>query len=637
MNSKSWTLQDAEGTYHVKRWSNGYFNVNPQGTLDVTPKLAGAANPIDLDKVIETLKTQQIEFPVVIRFLDILASQVSILNQTFADIIDEAGYQGKYIGVYPIKVNQTREVVEAIVEAGRPYNHGLEAGSKSELLAVLAYNNNKDALTIINGYKDEEYLRLALFGQKIGHKIVVVIDKFSELEKLLLLVGQLQVEPIIGLRIKMMVQSQGKWKNSSGERSKFGLSIAELLNAVALTKQHNLGHCIELLHFHIGSQITDIKVIKEAVQESSLLYTKLIQMGVKLKYVDVGGGLAIDYDGSQSTSDSSRNYSLAEYVADIVYGFKQTCDLAGVPHPQLVSESGRFITAHHSCVVTQVIGEINPSSTVYATPQAPDEHFLVTNMRGYQQNLKRDGNTQEVFNDIVQLKEQAICGFKLGVLSLDEMAKIDTLYWQVLKDIGSRLSNAKVVPEELQHIPLELSSLYLANFSVFQSVIDSWAINQIIPIIPLSRLNEKPQKRCSLVDITCDSDGKIDQFIGDEVVVKDLPLHQLNEGEDYIIGLFLTGAYQDVMGDMHNLFGRLNEVHVLASDEQSDGFSIAKVVTGSGKHNVLSTMQYRPLTLEKLIEQKLNDEIEDGNLCDSERQPFIDFYQQCLNGYTYLK
>ncbi len=633
---KAWSIADAEQLYRVKRWSNGYFDIGECGNLMVVPRYNEANLKINMREVIDEMQAKNIAFPAVIRFHDILRSQVELINKTFRSVIEDSDYEGKYFGVFPVKVNQMREVIEEIVDVGNRFNYGLEAGSKPELAAALAYNTNDDSLTILNGYKDEEYLRLALLGRKIGRKVVIVIEKFSELNMLIKLAKSMDVRPIIGLRIKMMVKGRGKWESSSGERAKFGLSIGEILTAISLCEQENLLDCVQLLHFHIGSQLTDIRAIKEAVQEAATVYTQLIKRGVPIQYVDVGGGLAVDYDGSQSTNDSSCNYDLSQYVADIVTGFKQNCDLQSVPHPHLVSESGRAITAHHSCVVTKVIGEIIPGGTQFPTKKVTGEHIIVTNMRDIYQGLN-DENYQEAYNHIVPLKEQAIQAFKLGVLSLEEVAKTETLYWSTLNAIESIIEHLNFIPEELKEIPELLSSQYLANFSVFQSAADSWAIEQVLPVVPISRLNEKPSKLCSLVDITCDSDGKIDKFIGDETVANNVPLHKLNKDEDYFIGLFLTGAYQDVMGDMHNLFGRLNEVHIVSYDDDPKDFYIEEVVKGSSMENVLSTMQYTPEIMAQSVKRAIDRKIQQGQIKPREGVDLIDFYEDCLRGYTYLK
>lgn len=635
-NNASWSIEEAEKTYRVNRWGNGYFAVGEHGDIEVTPRYDQPNLKINLKEVVDEVASEGIEFPAVVRFHDILRSQVERLNRTFRNTIEEAEYEGRYLGVFPVKVNQMREVIEEIVDAGSRFDYGLEAGSKPELIAALAYNTNKNSLTILNGYKDEEYLRLALLGLKINRKVVIVIEKFSELIKLIELSKQLKVTPIVGLRVKMMVKGRGKWESSSGERAKFGLSIAEILNAVALLEQEGLSESIKLLHFHIGSQLTDIRAIKEAVQEASLIYSRLVKKGVPLEYVDVGGGLAVDYDGSQSTNDSSCNYSLEEYIADIIYGFKQNCDLEGVHHPHLVSESGRAMTAHHSCVITKVIGEIHPSGAKYSTRKETGEHIIVANIRDIESGLSND-NFQEAYNDIAQLKEQAMQAFKLGIMSLEEMAKIEVLYWQTLSRIEQIIAGEEFVPEELKEIPEMLSSQYLANFSVFQSAADSWAIDQVLPIVPISRLNEQPTKLCSLVDITCDSDGKIDKFIGEEAVATNIPLHQLDKGQDYYIGIFLTGAYQDVMGDMHNLFGRLNEVHIVSYDDDPKDFYIEEVIKGSAVKNVLSTMQYTPEIMAQVLKKEIDMQIQRGKIKPREGVNLIDFYEDCLDGYTYLK
>ncbi len=636
----SWSIQDAENIYKFQRWGNGYFKVGNDGNLKVAPKIDEPNLQIDLPEIIKEMQEDGIEFPAVIRFHDILRSQVTSLNKTFKRIIKESGYENNYMGVYPIKVNQMREVIEEIVDAGRPYHYGLEAGSKAELMAALAYNTNRRSLTILNGYKDDEYLRLALLGRKMNRKVVVVIEKFSELKRLIKLSKELQIEPIIGLRVKMMVKSRGKWAHSSGERAKFGLSIAEILNAVKLLEAEQMLHITELLHFHIGSQLTDIRSVKEAVQEASLIYSKLHQQGVPLKYIDVGGGLAIDYDGSQSTNDSSRNYSLDEYVSDIVYGIKQTCELQQVPHPIIVTESGRAITAHHSCVITKVIGEIKRTGTDYDTSNLPDEHILVSNIRDLNNLLDDDSdNYQEVYNDAVQIKEQAMNGFKLGILSLDEVAKIETLYWELLNRIEKISLKLSFIPEDIKEITESLSSQYLSNFSVFQSTADSWAIDQVLPIAPITRLDEEPNIQCSLVDITCDSDGKIDKFIGDEnePIAKNIPLHPLKLDEDYFLGIFLTGAYQDVMGDMHNLFGRLNEVHIFSYDDDPKDFYIEEVVKGSSAKQVLTTMQYNSEMMAKKVKKQIDKQIRKGRIAPREGVRLIDFYEESLASYTYLK
>jgi len=632
----TWTIQDSEALYRVSRWSDGYFHIGANGHLLMTPDQQKSAEGIDIISVIEEAKSNQVEFPMVLRFHDVLRSRVTTLNETFRKVIKDCQYQGKFMGVYPIKVNQMREVVEEIVDAGSPYDYGLEAGSKAELLSALAYNTNKGALTILNGYKDEDYIRLALLGLKLKRNIVFVVEKFSELEALIRIAKEQNIEPVIGLRMRMMVKGRGKWESSSGIRAKFGLAVAELLNAIALLESEGLKHCITMLHFHIGSQLTDIRAIKEAVSEAGRIYAELVNRNVPIKYLDVGGGLGVDYDGTCSTSDSSRNYSLNEYVADIIDGFMQICDLESVPHPNIVTESGRAITAHHSCVIMPVLGEINPSSVLQCYEKPKDEHNLVSNMRELIDIIDEKNNPQETFNDASQLKAESLHAFKLGVLTLEEMAELDTLYWRVIRKVSEKIEDKAFVSGELDEVKSLLSSQYLCNFSVFQSAADSWAIDQVLPIVPLLRLDEQPTKLCTLVDITCDSDGKIDKFIGENGVESTLPLHLL-KNEDYYLGIFLTGAYQDVMGDMHNLFGRLNEVHIFKSDNEPEGFYIEEIVKGSSAQSVLSTMQYSTDFMARRIKKLVERYVASGEIMPREGVHLVDFYEDCLASYTYLK
>jgi len=637
-----WSIADAEKLYRVKRWGGGYFEIGGNGNLHMTPDPNNPDIRIDFKSVLEEIRQENIQFPLVVRFHDILRSQVVNINQTFRNKMAEAGYNATYMGVYPIKVNQMREVVEEVVDAGEPFNFGLEAGSKAELLTVLAYNTNHESLTILNGYKDEEFMRLALMGRKMGRKIIVVIEKFSELLTLTRLSKELGVEPLIGIRAKMFVKGKGRWEGSGGDKAKFGLSTAEIINAVNYLREHGMSECLKLLHFHIGSQLTDIRSVKDAVTEAARIYAELHHMGAALEYVDVGGGLGIDYDGSHSTSESSRNYSMEEYVGDVVYGMMELCDMEGVPHPILVSESGRALTAHHSCVITEVVSEIKPSGQQFNTEPGSNDHLIVNNIRDLAQNLDRYPNAQEVYNDASDWKEQAINAFKLKVLSLEELAKVETLYWQILKKLSAREKNTpetseQFAPEIIAELDEQLASQYLGNFSIFQSAADIWAIDQILPVVPLTRLNEKPTVNCSLVDITCDSDGKIDHFIGDSEVNKTIPMHALKEDEHYYIGLFLTGAYQDVMGDMHNLFGRLNEVHIYSYDDDPEDFYIEEVVHGSSVSKVLSIMQYNPKAMAQDVKRMIDKCIAAGNIKPREGVKWIDFYEACLEGYTYLK
>ncbi|MBU0480615.1 MAG: biosynthetic arginine decarboxylase [Proteobacteria bacterium] len=627
---------DACELYNVERWGSGYFSINDSGHLCVLPERDEAGPRIDFLEVVNEIRDQNIAFPAVIRFQDILRSQVKLLNTTFREAIAEYNYQGRFFGVYPIKVNQMREVVEEILDAGEPYNHGLEAGSKSELMAALAYNENNQALTVLNGYKDEEYVRLALLGRKLGRRFIIVVENISEFDLIVRISKEMKVKPLIGIRSKLAVKGGGRWAGSSGERAKFGLTCSEILSGIAYLKSEGFADCLQLLHFHVGSQVPDIRIIKEAVAEAGRIYADLALSGIKIQYFDVGGGLGVDYDGSRSANNSSRNYSLQEYAQDIVSGIQQICDEVGVPHPDIISESGRYITAHHSCVVTNVVDTIHQTRTTFETGRIADEHILLTNTREAAESLTEE-NFQEIFNDVQQSKDDAITAFKLGVISLNERAMIETLYWQVISRISRILETIDFVPEELTLIEELKASQYLCNFSVFQSAADTWAISQLLPIMPITRLDEKPQERCSIVDITCDSDGKISHFIPQGGHDQSLLLHSQKRGEDYFIGLFLTGAYQDVMGDMHNLFGRLNEVHIYCDDDDPADFYIEEVIKGTSAEKVLETMQYNPDMMARSVKKEIDRQIRDGNIQPREGVRLIDFYEECLEGYTYLK
>lgn len=638
MNKLSdWSIEEAERVYGVSQWGGGYFQIGENGNVHITPVPEDPSIQIDFNSVIEDIRKEGVQFPVVVRFHDILRSQVAGLNKAFRSSIEEAEYQGQYQGVYPVKVNQMREVVEEIVDAGKPFNYGLEAGSKAELLTVLAMNTNEESLTILNGYKDDEVMRLALLGRKLGRRVVVVVEKYTELLLLVKIAKELEIDPIIGVRSKMTVKGRGKWESSGGERAKFGLTITEIINAARYLEEQGMAHCLKLLHFHIGSQLTDIRAVKEAVTEGARIYADLHKMGFELDYVDVGGGLGIDYDGSNSTNESSRNYSMQEYVADVVYGMKEMCDLEGVPHPHLVSESGRAITAHHSCVITEIVGEIKSNASHMDTSTTEGEHFFLKNMRELADTFDEQTNMHEIYNDASQYKEQALDAFKLRVLSLEELGKIETLYWQIMGRLQLWYRNEEYVPEELQELDYSLSSQYLCNFSVFQSAADTWAIDQLLPVVPLTRMNEEPTINCSLVDITCDSDGKIDQFTIGREITDVLPMHPLKKDEPYYVGLFLTGAYQDVMGDMHNLFGRLNEVHIYSYDDDPEDFYIEEVVKGSSVEDVLNIMQYNPRAMASDVKRLIDKQVWDGKLNPREGVRWTDFYENCLAGYTYLK
>ena len=633
---KEWNINDANDIYQISRWGEGYFTVNEKGDLCINPTCKENGPLINIMEVVEEMKDKKIPFPTVIRFHDILRSQVTNLNKTFRETIEEARFTGTYYGVYPIKVNQMREVVEEIVDAGAPYNYGLEAGSKPELIAALAMNTNQNSLTVVNGYKDRDLLRLALLGIQLGRKVIVVIEKYTELTDLMALAQEIGVEPLIGLRAKIATKSSGKWASSGGDYAKFGLTITEILQAVKYLKSINKTHCLKLFHFHIGSQIPDIKTIKDSISEGARIYAKLYKEGAKLEFFDVGGGVGVNYDGTRSNSPSSTNYTTKDYVADVVYILKQVCDLEDVPHPNIVSESGRAITAHHSCVVTNVFGALEIGNETYNVDKVVSENILVSNMRELQTELT-EKNYQDVFNDATKIKEESVSAFKFGILSLDERAKLETMYWKICKRIVEHASKDEYAPDEIMLLKNQMASQYLCNFSIFQSAPDTWAIGQILPIVPLHKLNEKPTELCTLVDITCDSDGKIDTFLSADGPTNTMPLHKLNTGDDYYIGLFMTGAYQDIMGDNHNCFGRLNEVHVFCDDDDPTDFYIEEVIYGNKASHVLASLQYNPETLAQTMKANVDLQVKRGKIRPREGVDLTDFYEACLKSYTYLK
>ena len=630
--SKPW---NPDKQYLVSRWGDDFYQINSEGELCIRPTQSKSHASIALQKVVNEALNKGVQFPMVVRFHDVLRAQVRQLNLAFQQAIKEMNYQGEYRGVFPIKVNQMREVVEEIVDAGSDFCFGLEAGSKPEILAVLAYNTNMGALTILNGYKDKDFMRLGLLAEKMDRKSIIVIENYAELKLLMDTSIEMDIRPTIGLRLKLSTQSQGKWASSSGDQSKFGLSIPEILKSVRVLTDAGMQDCIKLIHFHMGSQIADITVIKDAISEGARVYAKLVKMGLPLEYLDAGGGLAIDYDGSRSNNDSSRNYRIDEYAADLVLSIKQICDDEAVAHPTIVTESGRAITAHHSCVITNVLDIKKKRDIESDFPQREGEHYLLTNMRSTLEELQLN-NCQEMLNDARQIKSDSMQAFKLGILELEEQAAIENLYWIILDEISEFLKQKDFIPEDLQNLEMTRAQQYLCNFSVFQSAADIWAIDQVLPIMPISRLNEEATENCNLCDISCDSDGKIKQFIGPNGISETIKLHPIKAQESYHIGIFLTGAYQDVMGIMHNLFGRLNEVHVFADSNDESGFYIEEIIKGASSEMVLSTMQYNPPSMAHIVKQAIDKNVRAGKIQARLGVKLIDFYEDSLTKYTYL-
>jgi len=636
--ASDWSIETASQHFNVAGWGAGYFSVSEKGHLVVHPH--GQPGPtIDIMDVVEDIQERKLGFPCVVRFQDVLRARVKAINEAFAKGIVEQGYGGRYYGVYPVKVNQMREVVEEILDAGAPYRYGLEAGSKGEILIVLGYNVDPEAITVCNGYKDEEFLRLALLGRKLGRKIIVVVEKLSELPQLLRLGEEMGVEPLIGLRSKLTTKGTGKWESSGGDFAKFGLTIPELIHAVRMLKEAGKEHCAKLLHFHVGSQLTDIRVVKDAVNEGARVYAKLRKMGLPIEYFDVGGGLGVDYVGTHNNGQSSSvNYTLEEYVGDVVYNLQRVCGNEGVPEPHIVSESGRAVTAHHSCVVMNVFGNIEIGSAeeiaAASVPHA-EEPKVVREMRDIVSALN-GRNKAEAYHDAVAKKEEALQMFKLGILGLDERAVVESLFWKLCRGLVALNRGKKRLPRDTRDLGDKIADQYMANFSLFQSAPDHWAFDQLFPIVPLHRLDEPPTRDCTIVDITCDSDGKIDRFIEGEGVDETLSLHALRPGEPYFLGLFLTGAYQDVMGDMHNLFGRVNEIHVFVDDEDPEDFYIEEVIPGDRIEQVLSRMQYAPDDLARRVKNALDQKVKEGVIRPKEGVQLADFFEHVMRGYTYL-
>lgn len=637
-----WSIERAVQYYNIAGWGAGFFSVNDKGHVVVHPH--GQPGPvIDLMDVVEDIRERRIGFPCVVRFQDVLRARVKQINEAFTRAVGEMGYGAKYFGVYPIKVNQMREVVEEIVDAGTPWHYGLEAGSKGELLIVLGMNTDPEAITICNGYKDEEFLRLALLGRKLGRKIIVVIEKLSELPQLLKLGEEMGVDPMIGLRSKLTTRGTGKWEGSSGDFAKFGLTVPELIQAVKILKDSGKEHCAKLLHFHVGSQLTEIRVVKDAVNEGARVYAKLRKMGLPIEYFDVGGGLGVDYVGTAlangTTSTSSVNYTMDEYVDDIVYNVQRVCLNEGVPDPNIVSESGRAVTAHHSCIIMEVFGHIEIGSAeeiAAASIPDPNEPKVVREMREIVTSLTLR-NRAEAYHDAAAKKEEALQMFKLGILGLEERAVVESLFWKLVRAIADLNRGKKRPPRETRDLGDKIADQYMANFSLFQSAPDHWAFDQLFPIVPLHRMDEVPTKDTTIVDITCDSDGKIDRFIENDGVDETLALHALRPGEPYMLGMFMTGAYQDIMGDMHNLFGRVNEIHVFVDDEDPEDFYIEEVILGDTIEKVLSRVQYEPVDLFRRVKTALDQKVKEGAIRPKEGVSLADFYESVMKGYTYLQ
>jgi arginine decarboxylase len=629
-----WDLESAIATYNVEGWGNGYFTVNSSGNVEAKP-LQDNGGSIDLLEVVNEARARHLGFPLVIRFQDLLRHRVESINRVFQEAITEFGYRNEYRGVFPIKVNQLREVIEEIVDAGQPFHFGLEAGSKPELVAALAMHQDPESLIICNGYKDPAFIRIALLGRKLGKSVVIVVEKLEELEETIRTSNEVGVEPYIGIRVRLHSKGSGKWSPSGGENAKFGLDTTNLVAASQMLKEAGLAHCFKLVHFHVGSQVPDISTIKRAVREAARYYAKLCKLGHELGYLDVGGGLGVDYDGSRSDFDSSTNYSLQEYANDVVWNIMDVCDSEGVAHPAIVSESGRAIVAHHSVLVMEAFSSIERTAPKLKVEATEKDHRLVHDILEVKQRLKR-GNRIESLHDSQHIKEEAQQMFDLGLLDLESKAKIETVCWQLAQQIVNMHRGLRFVPEEVKQLETSLGDQYICNFSVFQSLLDHWALGQLFPIMPIHRLDTPPDRNGMIVDITCDSDGKISKFIDLQDVKETLPLHRILPGELYYIGVFMVGAYQDIMGDLHNLFGRVTEVHVFLDPDEESGWYIEEVIEGSTIGEVLAMTQWDKVELMRLLKSQVDAAIKTDRLKPSDAMKLLSDYERLLQEYTYL-
>jgi len=629
---RKWTLSDSVETYEIRTWGHPYFGVNEKGNVVVHPY--GPNGPTaDLKELVDEVSRRGIGLPLLIRFSDILRRRVEELNEAFNRAIEEFEFKGRYLGVYPIKVNQVSSVVEEILKAGRPYSFGLEAGSKPELLAVMAMLEDPEALIICNGYKDEEYIETALLASRLDRKVIIVVEKLSELFLIDKVSRRLDIRPCIGIRVKLSTRGAGRWEASGGDRSKFGLSSSEILEAMSYMEKNGLLDCFELLHFHLGSQISSIRTVKSAMREAGRYYVELVKAGAPLNFVDVGGGLGVDYDGSQTNFASSMNYTLQEYANDIVFALAEICNEAGVKHPNIVSESGRAIVAHHAVLVFDVLGVTEFQSKAVPEKLPDDVAPVVRNLFETYHEVSRK-NLQESYHDALEFKEQSLQLFNLGHLPLEQRVLAENIYWSLLHKIHRLAKEMDEVPEELENLERALADTYFANFSVFQSLPDSWAIDHLFPIMPIHRLTEEPVRRAILADITCDSDGKIEHFIGRRDVKNVLELHPLN-GEDYYIGIFLVGAYQEILGDLHNLFGDTNDVQV--SLLEGGGYVIDHVEPGDTVTEVLAYVSYSRDNLVARVRRAAEKALRAGKITIEESRRLLRAYEDGLAGYTYLE
>ncbi|OUO36149.1 arginine decarboxylase [Muribaculum sp. An289] len=629
---RKWTIEDSAELYNVKGWGLNYFSINEKGHMTVTPKEDGPS--IDLKELMEELQVRDVSAPVLLRFPDILDNRIEKISNCFRAAADEYGYTAKNFIIYPIKVNQMRPVVEEIVGHGAKYNIGLEAGSKPELHAVLSIDIDNDAMIICNGYKDESYIELALLAQKMGRNIFIVIEKLNELRTVASISKKLKIRPNIGIRIKLASSGSGKWEESGGDVSKFGVNSSELLEALDILDKNKLSDCLKFIHFHIGSQVTNIRKIKTALKEASQFYVQLRKLGYEIDFVDIGGGLGVDYDGSRSaTSGNSMNYSIQEYVNDAVSSIVDVCEKTGLPQPNIITESGRALTAHHSVLIFEALASVSLPSFDENETIEEDSHELVKELYELWENLNQP-RLIETWHDALQIREDALGLFNLGLIDLNTRAQIERLYWSIARDVYEMAVSMKHAPDELKKISKLLPDKYFCNFSLFQSLPDSWAIDQIFPIVPISRLDEQPTKSATIQDITCDSDGKVDNFISTRNFSYHLPVHELSGKEPYYFGVFIVGAYQEILGDLHNLFGDTNAVHVKV---KGDEYVIDKIIEGETVADVLEYVQFNPKRMARSVEVWVMSSVKKGIISPEEGREFLSNYRSGLYGYTYLE
>ena len=629
---RKWRTEDSAELYNINGWGINYFSINENGHVVVTPRKNGVE--VDLKELVEELQLRDVSAPMLIRFPDILDSRIEKMASCFKIASEEYLYKAQNFIIYPIKVNQMRPVVEEIVGHGKKFNIGLEAGSKPELHAVIAINTDNDSLIICNGYKDEDYIELALLAQKMGRRIFLVIEKLSELKLIIKIAKQFKIKPNLGIRIKLASAGSGKWEDSGGDVSKFGLTSSEVLDALEILEKNKMKDCLHLVHFHIGSQVNKIRRIKIAIREASQFYVQLHLNGYNISFVDIGGGLGVDYDGTRSSnSESSVNYSIQEYVNDVISTMVDVSEKNNLPHPNIITESGRSLTAHHSVLIFEVLEATNLPIWEEDEEIETTDHELLKELYSLWSTLNQT-RMHETWHDAQQIREESLDRFSLGLLDIQTRAKIERLFWSIAKEVQQMTNGMKHVSEELLNLPKLLSDKYFCNFSLFQSLPDSWAIDQIFPIIPIQRLDEKPDRSATLQDITCDSDGKIDNFISTRNLSYYLPVHSLKPKEPYYIGVFLVGAYQEILGDLHNLFGDTNAVHVSVDDK---GYSIDQIIDGETVAEVLEYVQYNPKKLVRTVETWVTSSVKSGIITAEEGKEFLSNYRSGLYGYTYLE